>query len=499
MRIKNTIYIFITTILFFIICWAIASWQNFFIKEWNNWDAHVWSSSTANDNWKIVWDLIIEDSRSNAYKSWKRGTIDGMIQSNLYGDFLINSLELSFLSNSPTQAGCDDSLEVYEVTGEITSPHWWKMSVKSNSYFCSNQYTYILFDSETLGNKEIWELRQIAKWDVFGKQEIAISGIANLDKTNDTTDSILTRWDDNIEDIYLADSVQTYVKRDINKNIYKIINEFKAKWKLITSSFNFNSHFIWGTNEEKKYVYDFSWKSETLKLNGNDYINKWKNLEIGSNPDGITKIAWKNLVIVNEWNIFINANLSNRNDSKDLLILVSKKGQSGKWWNIYIHPDVTNIDAVIIADGSILSLKGNNLQDISNPTMKNNLRKQLLVYGSILSSNTVGSDIVPYGADYYENSSYSPVSLTNIYDLWNLRTFNLDLWKALKICDNGEKLAPINGSWDFLNKAWAGRKNCYVTDSEESGLRSSDKKNPLIVEFNPNIWNIQPKILQINK
>jgi hypothetical protein len=38
-----------------------------------------------------------------------------------------------------------------------------------------------------------------------------------------------------------------------------------------------------------------------------------------------------------------------------------------------------------------------------------------------------------------------------------------------------------------------------VTDSEESGLRSSDKKNPLIVEFNPNIWNIQPKILQINK
>jgi hypothetical protein len=57
------------------------------------------------------------------------------------------------------------------------------------------------------------------------------------------------------------------------------------------------------------------------------------------------------------------------------------------------------------------------LQDISNPTMKNNLRKQLLVYGSILSSNTVGSDIVPYGADYYENSSYSPVSLTNIYDL----------------------------------------------------------------------------------
>jgi len=164
MRIKNTIYIFITTILFFIICWAIASWQNFFIKEWNNWDAHVWSSSTANDNWKIVWDLIIEDSRSNAYKSWKRGTIDGMIQSNLYGDFIINSLELSFLSNSPTQAGCDDSLEVYEVTGEITSPHWWKMSVKSNSYFCSNQYTYISFDSETLGNKEIWELRQIAKW-----------------------------------------------------------------------------------------------------------------------------------------------------------------------------------------------------------------------------------------------------------------------------------------------------------------------------------------------
>jgi hypothetical protein len=49
--------------------------------------------------------------------------------------------------------------------------------------------------------------------------------------------------------------------------------------------------------------------------------------------------------------------------------------------------------------------------------MKNNLRKQLLIYGSILSSNTVGSDSIPYGADYYEKSDYVPAELTNIYDL----------------------------------------------------------------------------------
>jgi hypothetical protein len=111
----------------------------------------------------------------------------------------------------------------------------------------------------------------------------------------------------------------------------------------------------------------------------------------------------------------------------------------------------------------------------------------------------VGSDSIPYGADYYEKSDYVPAELTNIYDLWNLRTFNLDLWKTGKTCEDGTKLSPINGYWDFLTYAWAGKKRCYITDGVDAWLRQSDKTNPLIVEFNPNISKLKLKILQINK
>ena len=499
MRIQNKSYIFAFIILLFIVLGTAVNGENFFMKVWKNWDANVWSSQPVNDEWQVVWDLIVEDSRSIAYKSWKRWNIEGLIHSDLYGEFSINSIELSFLSKTPTQAGCADSLEVYKVSWEVTSVFWGKMRIKNNSYFCSNQYTYLHFESDTLGSKEIWEHGQVASGDVFWKQEIAISWIAKLDKTKDTSDSILTRGDDNIEDIYIDDSVQTYIKRDINKNIFKIINEFKAKGKIISSSFNYHSNFNSISSQEKVYVYDYSAKSQTIKLNGREYINKWKNLQIWSTPEWITKVNGKHVVIVNEWNLFINSNIDNWDDTKDLLVLIAKRWTTGKGWNIYIHPDVTNIDAVMIADGSLLSLKWDKLQDISNISMKNNLRKQLLIYGSILSSNTVGSDSIPYGADYYEKSDYVPVELTNIYDLWNLRTFNLDLWKTGKTCEDGTKLSPINGYWDFLTYAWAGKKRCYITDGVDAWLRQSDKTNPLIVEFNPNISKLKLKILQINK
>ncbi len=196
----------------------------------------------------------------------------------------------------------------------------------------------------------------------------------------------------------------------------------------------------------------------------------------------------------------------NIDDSDSLLVIASKKSKTWKWGNIYIHPDVTNIDAVLVADRSLISMGKDHLSNNEiyiaedNP---NQLRTQLLIYGSVLSSNSVWTNIIPYWADYYETLTNNEMN-SSIYDLWNLRTFNLNYWTGSVDGDtlDSNKIYPIIWS-TYLPYAWAWRCKWYNKWSPwynssdcELLLRKSEKKNPLIIEYNPHIKQIAPYILQ---
>jgi len=265
----------------------------------------------------------------------------------------------------------------------------------------------------------------------------------------------------------------------------------KANWDNISNFYNSN-------NKESYYVYNYQWKTEEISFKWDTYPNKWKKLIIENTSDTdkkIVHVTWINTVIVNEGNIYIKSDIKNEDDNNDLLILIAKR-DNWNWWNIYIDPKVTNIDAILIADGSLISLWEDKIQYVEDSNQVNNLRKQLLIYWRLLSSNNIWIEKIPFWADLYENSSYTNNEMIwNIYDLWNLRTFNLNYgwWEwVTSWCNDENKLTPIQTD----KKSWAWRKECYNDDPIQDELRWSDKLNPLIIENNTHVNFLNPFVLK---
>jgi hypothetical protein len=483
--------------------WIVFAVSNFSI-EWKNWDANIIpdiNETNQNDNFKLEWRLDLEDSRSTEYTTWYRWKIKWIIKSDLFWNFNISDkISLSFKSQKPDKSKCwnVESLELYKISWRILSQFWWEMNInESSSYFCSNKYLYIKLESDSIWLKEIWN-NGVIQWnlvDDFWKQEISISGVSKIKWNTDIW--ILNRWDWKIGSIWVSVSKKTIANKNINKNVSKLFNSYKQSSKIKNETFlnSFSNLEI-----ENYYLYDYINSNQNVNFEGSwDYKNKWKILQIWNNWNGKIAIAWKQTVIVKSWSIYINSNLYNTNDKNSLLILVAKRWKEGKGWNIYINPNVTNIDAILIADWSLISLLWNDIQEVNNSNQKNNLRKQLLIYGSVFSSNSIWTDEIPYWADYYEDTKYSDNKMVwNIYDLWNLRTFNLNYWKSWTSCVDESKLAPINWEWSYKKYAWAWRKECYNSDVWDSELRKSDKRNPLIIEYNNRIQLINPFILKSN-
>jgi len=114
-------------------------------------------------------------------------------------------------------------------------------------------------------------------------------------------------------------------------------------------------------------------------------------------------------VIVEGGNIQIDANIDYTGTSKTLL-LIARKNSSGQGGNIYIHPDVTRLDAIIIADGGSLM---NGITTGGTTATKNwithptELTDRLTINGRIYSYNTRGGSLVPQtsGTDFDQVSA----------------------------------------------------------------------------------------------
>ncbi len=171
-------------------------------------------------------------------------------------------------------------------------------------------------------------------------------------------------------------------------------------------------------------------------------------------------------LLVKWWDIYITKNLIAQNGVNDILWIIVLQDEAGNWWNVYIDPSVTAVEAIIYADKSVL-----NYDSTQVITDGNLLENQIYFYGTLFSENTLWwyvSKECPY---FEENCSYE---VAQKYDLNFLRSYYTYYW------DNDGQQDESNG-------------NSYFSYPD------NNFKYPVVIEYNPNIQNNPPILFEINE
>jgi hypothetical protein len=148
------------------------------------------------------------------------------------------------------------------------------------------------------------------------------------------------------------------------------------------------------------------------------------------------EISWEindyETLIVKNWNVIISWDLNTTNNK--LWIIVLNEDLSNKTlWNVYIKPNVNYINAIIYADGSVISADSSwnpFMTDSSDRTLA--LQKQLVLRWTLFTRNTIGWAVAAWDkTDSWENEYRKPWWATTplfseamIYDLNYLRRWN---------------------------------------------------------------------------
>lgn len=428
-----------------VIVWIFSfTWLVFWVVSYKNSDAGWFE----NDTWELSPTLSLLSNPTTDF----RGYLKWSVSSTLFWDFTFSWLWASL--NIVTNTLCWAS-DTYSISGKIESDIFWEFDIVDSIYCDGVSEINLTVQSDTLWEKLIstvntdnlltvveppieepvvpieepaddtnsnWDNNTSTSWDNTTVPDDTTPSWAIVTETAwDNTISIdwvtSLEWDDEViatstswVNIDLNSQIKTTLKSQINKNLAQLTRNLIPETGDI---YSFNNP----SSSEKYYYFDFSW-DETW--DNNWYGNKWKIEEL-SNGSSAMQVTWYNTVIVKWWNIYIKSNINNTSNTSSLLVLLAQRDNNNNGWNIYIDPSVTNIDAIIIADWSLLSYSSNGI--ITDETT---LWEQLLVYGSVLSNNVVWSNEYPYGSDayiqWYRNVTDRPATDINIFDLTNLRT-----------------------------------------------------------------------------
>lgn len=528
MKNKNKLLIIIIWI--FIIPFALL-W--FYLQWWvsDDWD-------TATDSLSLTWvKFVAYTVTSDEYFqeidwSKKRGYLYNewnnlILKSHLYWDFIYNDSKIDLLYKSASDSHCDwwTSRQFYSSWSfvHVDPDKWWsdiKVVWWTDNFYCPNTqkfsiplssinddwtpndsiWIFTYKDTNSFISFEVkdayWKEKIISLWDVLNNKWIYINWSFLWGK-NLNVDSFkwTITWSgiDNIWNIVIWDwwvNSMSELNLNLDKNIFKL-----TRW-LSSESWNITNFSINNINK-KLYYYNYSWQ-EAADINW----NKWKIVTFNNSTNDYIKINWNNTVIVEWGNIYIKDDLINVDDNTSLLTIIVKRDKKNNknWWNIYIDPSVTNIDAILIADWSILNYWGwLNILDSTNDA----LRKQLLIYWSISTKNTIWINKLPYWSDDYIINESKTFSWTwNIYDLTNLRSFRPILSDQIITSDycytSDINVTAVHPDWNkSLTWSLAWKKKCFITDSTKNYRRSTDKLTPVVIIYNPIIQKIPPEVFLI--
>ena len=184
-------------------------------------------------------------------------------------------------------------------------------------------------------------------------------------------------------------------------------NSSKWLYELLRSSFN-NSNMVQSSTTISRFKTELFNKivknvTESVRwIEKSEFVSEVSNLIkwIYYNESDIKIDTWivngKSLIYAKWGNVYINWNIT-KNNKNSVLTIVAKK-ENWKGWYIYISPNVTNIDAILVAEKWIYpSIVDNNwipknwkLLDIVKWNYNPILNNQLVIYGLVISKwNTI--------------------------------------------------------------------------------------------------------------
>jgi hypothetical protein len=137
---------------------------------------------------------------------------------------------------------------------------------------------------------------------------------------------------------------------------------------------------------------DFAGDIDYDIANTNIRVYKW-NLSL-SDPS-VTLRDKQTLLVFGNITLGTGFVVSNLSDPPRVIIALKNEGDTnpGTSGNIFIRSDASRIDASLIAEGSVISWdysSGNPEYYVDDPTATGTLNRQLYIYGSVFSQNTIG-------------------------------------------------------------------------------------------------------------
>ena len=196
-------------------------------------------------------------------------------------------------------------------------------------------------------------------------------------------------------------------------------------------------------------------------------------------------------------NVYIKSNISTAADPSASIGIVAVADENGNGGNVYVDPGVTNIDAAIYADRALISYDGS---EMGGDTRATHLKNQLLIYGSVLSENTLGGSLKPseLKCPYFVPTGACDLATARKYDLNYLRRYRLTddalgkkvpAWNALAA--GGASCSPVC-SPTSLRSPFANTDTGPGSANDASGPKYA--LYPLIVQYNPRLQANPPPV-----
>jgi hypothetical protein len=486
----------------------------------------IYSAFNINGQWDVlVWTPLVNTSNSidiNNISYYDRYSDEYTNQDlRVYSDYVVVDTETYWIFSSSwsiklrkqlsVNSWCEseDNISYLFYDWEFQNNDWWEGYIIdsfniTNNYFCPNSWKFSLplkssnpddfFEPLVLSNNWVnyneltvidssWNTVTLDERILFSNAKLSIWWIIN----NNVWDlDEFDWWNESQQNLWYINSIWDY-----NFNISDIKRSVHQSYNTLDWIDN-----VYGINSLSSNImlYDYEWNPASIPSNVD---NAGRILEVSS--AWWLTVNWVKTLIVRWWNIYIKDNISNSDkDSLLTIIVLRDENEFRNGWNIYVDPSVTNIDAVLIWEWSLLSYNWVTVLNSENSSQINQLRKQLFIYWSVISKNTIWKNVSVYATDDYISNWWE--NNTPKYNLENLRSFQVVRSEQIVMwtCNDPWKITAIwNDETTSLEYAFAWWKYCYFDENPSSWLRSTSRIASTVIEYNPNLQILKPSVLQI--
>ena len=278
--------------------------------------------------------------------------------------------------------------------------NWPLSAAEQNTYFATHISTNIWWKDIFYSSDVFWMNRYawLDDWNNTSQRWIKINWLTHSKNQVNIVD-----WQSSTDINLLWSLEKSYFQRDIRKNAYSLI-----KW-------------IVPPNLPNKTITDIDQLTPWYRLWDVLYFGwlNWEDVTIN-----ISNYDWVKTILVVWGNVYIRSNVISNNKSSDILWIISLKNDTTwNWWNIYIHPDVLEVDAVMYADKSLVTYDWINEISPDNGWTYEYLNKQLYIYWSVFSNNTIWWSVDPsnFKCPFYIPNSSCTLDTAQKYDMNYLR------------------------------------------------------------------------------